>query len=130
MKPATRDWVRKAEHDYLAAVDLARRRKLPVYDTVCFHAQQSAEKYLKARMEEAGMSIPRTHDLEDLLNQLLSIEPRWALFRAALQTLSDFAVDFRYPGQSAAKTQARQALADCTLVRREVRLRLGIRDRG
>ncbi|HYV27017.1 MAG TPA: HEPN domain-containing protein [Candidatus Eisenbacteria bacterium] len=127
MKTATRDWVRKAEHDYLAAVDLARRRKQPVYDAVCFHAQQSAEKYLKARMEEAGMSIPRTHDLEDLLNQLLSIEPRWATFRAASQTLSDFAVDFRYPGQSATKAQALQALADCKSLRREVRSKLGLR---
>ena len=55
MKPATREWVAKAEEDFLSATDLARRRNRPVWSTVCFHTQQCAEKYLKARMEEAGM---------------------------------------------------------------------------
>jgi hypothetical protein len=52
MKAATRDWITKAEHDHLAAADLARRRKLPLHDMVCFHCQQSAEMYLKACLEE------------------------------------------------------------------------------
>ena len=43
MKAATRDWVATAEEDYLAAVDLARRRKRPVWSAVCFHTQQCAE---------------------------------------------------------------------------------------
>src|SRR5437868_5226283 len=99
MKPVTREWVMKAEEDFLSAVDLARRRKRPVWNAVCFHCQQAAEKYLKARMHEAGLTVRRTHDLDALLNDLLSIEPLWAAFRPALQDLSDFAVDFRYPGK-------------------------------
>jgi HEPN domain-containing protein len=71
MKQATCDWVKKAEEDYLAAFYLARRRKRRLHNTVCFHCQQSAEKYLKARIEEAGLRIPRSHDLESLLNILL-----------------------------------------------------------
>jgi HEPN domain-containing protein len=67
MKAATRDWIEKAEADHLAAVDLARRRKLPLHDMVCFHCQQSAEKYLKARLEEAGIHFRKTHDLEAIL---------------------------------------------------------------
>jgi HEPN domain-containing protein len=126
MKQATREWVAKAEEDFLAATDLARRRKRPVWSTVCFHAQQCAEKYLKARMEEAGLPIPRTHDLEVLLNPLLPVEPLWAALRTALQTLTDYAVDFRYPGQMAHKTHAERALRDCKAVRREVRLSLGL----
>lgn len=59
MKAATRDWIAKAEADYLAAVDLARRRKLPLHDMVCFHCQQSAEKYLKARLEEGALHFPK-----------------------------------------------------------------------
>ena len=39
MKPSTREWVAKAEEDFLAAQDLARRRKLPLWSSVCFHAQ-------------------------------------------------------------------------------------------
>ncbi len=60
MKAATRDWVQKAEHDFLAAVDLGRRRKKPLHDMVCFHCQQAAEKYLKARLEEAAIHFPKT----------------------------------------------------------------------
>jgi HEPN domain-containing protein len=79
MKPSTLEWIEKAEEDFWAAGDVARCRKRPVWSTVCFHAEQCAEKYLKARMEEAGLPILRTHDLEVLLNQLLSVEPLWGL---------------------------------------------------
>ena len=126
MKHVTREWIVKAEDDFLAALDLARRRKRPVWDAVCFHCQQAAEKYFKGRMHEAGMTIPKTHDLEALLNYLLPIQPLWAAFRPALQNLSDFAVDFRYPGKRATKSHARRALADCKAVRSEVRLSLGL----
>jgi|ERR1051325_2440465 HEPN domain-containing protein len=126
MKPVTREWVAKAEEDLLAAVDLGRRRKRPVWDAVCFHCQQATEKYLKARLHEAGLAVPRTHDLESLLNLLLPAEPLWSAFRPALQDLSDYAVDFRYPGHRATKAKARRALADCKAVRREVRHSLGL----
>jgi HEPN domain-containing protein len=126
MKPSTREWVAKAEEDYLAALDLARRRKRPLWSGVCFHAQQCAEKYLKARMEEAGLPLQRTHDLDQLLNYLLPVEPLWSAFRPALQILTDYAVDFRYPGHSANKSHARRALVDCKSIRREVRTNLGL----
>src|ERR1035441_6136638 len=70
MKPSTREWVAKAEEDYLAALDLARRRKRPLWSGVCFHAQQCAEKYLKARMEEAGLAVPNA-DLDVLAKREL-----------------------------------------------------------
>jgi HEPN domain-containing protein len=63
MKPITAEWVEKAEGDFATA-----RRELeidvnPNFDAVCFHAQQCAEKYLKARLIEAGIRFPKTHDL-------------------------------------------------------------------
>lgn len=50
MKPLTREWVEKTEGDFLTAARESRVRKSPNYDAVCFHAQQCAEKYLKARL--------------------------------------------------------------------------------
>ena len=44
MKPSTREWIKKAESDYQAALALSRRRKTPFHDEACFHFQQSAEK--------------------------------------------------------------------------------------
>ena len=48
MKPITKEWVDKAEEDWSTALREVRVRKNPSYDSVCFHAQQCAEKYLKA----------------------------------------------------------------------------------
>ena len=47
MKRKTMTWVRKAEDDWDAACELATRSP-PLRDAVCFHCQQSAEKYMKA----------------------------------------------------------------------------------
>lgn len=52
MNPATAEWVSKAEGDFLTAGRELRARKSPNYDAVCFHAQQCAEKYLKAVLQE------------------------------------------------------------------------------
>jgi HEPN domain-containing protein len=127
MKAATRDWIEKAEADFLAAVDLARRRKLPLHDMVCFHCQQSAEKYLKARLEEGAVNFPKTHDLENLLTLLLPLEPLWAALNAATKRLKPFGVLIRYPGNDASKAQAKQAMTDCKAVRREARIALGLK---
>ena len=66
MKNTTREWVRKAEADYRAAQKLNRGSDR-LHDPSCFWCQPSAEKYLKALMEELGLTIPRTHILKDVL---------------------------------------------------------------
>jgi HEPN domain-containing protein len=121
MKAATRDWIKKAEHDFLAAIDLGRRRKKPLHDMVCFHCQQAAEKYLKARLEEAAIYFPKTHDLESLLHLLISLEPLWVTLTLATRRLKPFGVLIRYPGNDATKSQAKQAILDCKSIRTEVR---------
>jgi len=98
MKASTREWVAKAEEDFTVTRLLARPRKKPLWSPVCFHAQQCVEKYLKARLNEASLPLPRTHDLEQLLNQVLAVESLWAAFRPVLKRLSDAAVVPRYPG--------------------------------
>ncbi|MBI3946931.1 MAG: HEPN domain-containing protein [Armatimonadetes bacterium] len=40
----------------------------PVWDGIVFHAQQEAEKYLKAYLEERGILFHKSHDLIALLN--------------------------------------------------------------
>lgn len=67
MKPATREWVGKAEADFLSAYREYRARNRPNFDATCFFTQQCIEKYLKARLIEAGKPTPRTHDLPALL---------------------------------------------------------------
>ena len=61
MKKSTREWVKKAEQDYVLAVQ-GSRSEVPVHDGVCFHCQQCAEKYLKGLMEELGLAVPKTRN--------------------------------------------------------------------
>jgi HEPN domain-containing protein len=78
MNPLTLEWIEKAEGDFATAGRELRARKQPNYDAVCFHAQQSAEKYLKALLQEQGTAVPRTHMLLDLLAICLKINPHLA----------------------------------------------------
>jgi len=127
MKPITREWVEKAEGDFATAKREYRTRKSPNYDSACFHSQQCAEKYLKARLQEAEIVFSKTHNLIALLDLILPVEPLWKDLYPLLQTLNTLAIDFRYPGESADKALARKALDACQAVRKRVRLSLGLK---
>jgi HEPN domain-containing protein len=128
MKPVTRDWVKKAENDFKVASQILRRRKDIVPDAASFFCQQCIEKYFKARLVEAGISFPRTHDLLVLLNLCAPVEPLWSAYAKVVDTMSDYAVDYRYPGQSATLREARTALKHCRSLRGEVRRSLGLKN--
>lgn len=66
------------------------------YDTACFHAQQAAEKYLKATLAFHGVMIPRTHDLEELQIMCAEFVKVAGFSGLALEELSDYAVSVRY----------------------------------
>jgi HEPN domain-containing protein len=127
MKPITAEWVAKAEGDYAIVRRESRVRKLPSLDGICFHAQQCAEKYLKAILAEAAIPFGKTHDLVALLEQVLSQWPASEAFRADLAYLTDFAVAFRYPGESADRRTARDAAGRCRKFRSAARRALGLR---
>lgn len=110
MKRTTRERVRKAESDFQLAVTIARGTH-PFPDEQCFHCQQAAEKYLKAILEELGVTIPKTHLLVALLALLVPHHVVLRSLRRGVDFLTRFAVDARYPGYRANKRQA--AAAPC-----------------
>ena len=75
---------------------LTLRERCPV-GTVCFHAQQCAEKYLKALLTYRAIEFPKTHDLVVLLNRLGS-ESGLELRVEEVQALNRFSTEARYPG--------------------------------
>jgi HEPN domain-containing protein len=125
MKKLTAERVRKAEADYRLAAKLGRGRDV-FHDQLCFHCQQSAEKYLKALLEELGESIPRTHILQDLLGRLLPHHASLRPLGRGLRFLTRFAVGTRYPGAAATKRQAMAALRWAGRVRIACRGLLGL----
>ena len=127
MKANTREWIDKAEADFVSAGREYLARKRPNFDAACFFAQQCVEKYLKARLVEANIAFPKTHDLEALLDLVLPIEPLWEAFRSTLGDLTSFAAAFRYPGESATRDMARTAVKDATRIREQMRRDMGLR---
>jgi len=126
MKKATREWVRKAEKDYQAAVELAKASK-PFPDQIAFLCQQSAEKYLKALLEEQAIAVEKTHELARLLNRLASVHPALRSLRRGLVFLTNFAVEPRYPGENTTRRQATAALRWAGRVRTACRDILGMK---
>lgn len=126
MKPATLEWIEKAERDFRSARRELRVRKQPNCDLLCFLCQQCAEKYLKAHLVEAGQTFAKIHDLEELLDSVLKIVPRLEHLRPGLASLTDHAVVFRYPGESATMEVARTAFVNCSAARSAIRQCLGL----
>ena len=127
MRPITSEWVSKAEGDFATLQREIQAVDCPNYDGICFHAQQCAEKYLKARLSEAGSSFGKVHDLVALLDVVLVCEPTWNAFREDLAYLTDFAVNYRYPGESADKVAAHDAHEKCKRFREIVRQALDLK---
>ena len=91
------DWLRHARSDL--AIAGARKSRRVLYEHQCFHAQQAAEKAVKALLVAHSISAPRSHDLAFLLAQL----PRGIALPVALvdlPLLTKYAVQLRYPGET------------------------------
>ena len=111
-----RAWVEKAEED-LTLARSALQRKKPLITGACFHAQQCAEKYMKALLVSKRADFPMTHDLlvlNDLCSHagiLLEIDPK------LLNSLTDYAVRTRYPGEGPTLNDAKEAMQTAKLIR-------------
>ena len=127
MNELTTEWIAKAEGDYATADRERRARRRPNYDAACFHAQQTAEKYLKAFLQEQSANFPKTHSLIELLEIALPFDESLELQRELLVQLERYAVRYRYPGESADKDEARAALRAAKVVRTFIRQRLGLK---
>jgi HEPN domain-containing protein len=127
MKPLTKEWVSKAEGDFVSAVRELRAKKSPNYDSACFHAQQCAEKYLKAILQENNIEFGKTHNLSALLDKAITKYPLLEGLRSVLHALNVFAIDYRYPGESADKELASQAVKLCGEVRGVIRRNLHLK---
>ena len=128
MKPATLEWVQKAEGDMQTALREFDVRDDTNYDAVCFHAQQCAEKYLKGRLIEEDVPFPKAHALGKLLDLVLPLHPEWADLRQGLNSLTDTAIESRYPGYSTDRPDAEESLAVARRVRDLVRQALFLTD--
>ena len=121
-----KSWISYAEDDFAAAKTLLRQKK-PMLFGSCFHAQQCAEKYLKALLLLKDIEFPKTHDLPTL-NTLCEQAGIFTGFD--LQMLVDLtrhAVQTRYPGNQPTMEEAKEALRITIEIRKFARTYLGLK---
>ena len=113
-------WRDKANSDLQnAAIILAAPTKSPPLDTVCFHCQQAAEKFIKAFLIYHGKSFPFTHNLADLVAICMEVDLAFAAIQRKAETLTPFAVEIRYPDDfhMPAREEAEEAFAIATEIK-------------
>jgi HEPN domain-containing protein len=120
------EWVEKAEEDFHVVLSLARARRYSAHNAVCFHAQQCIEKYLKAILEKQASVVHKIHSLPVLLDKCAIVHPDLVAFRPGMVRLSVYAVEFRYPGESATIEDAKIAIAIMKQARVHLRTVLGL----
>ena len=99
-KELASQWLEKARHDLFTARRVLDAEDGPT-DTPCFHAQQTAEKTLKAILTAAGVRYERAHDLMPLLEKSASLVPELSQLREVCAQLSEYAVQVRYLSETA-----------------------------
>jgi len=113
-------WVEYADEDLrMARHGLVLGAEAP-YRLIAYHAQQCAEKYLKAYLVFRGIDFPFTHNILRLL-ELCAAE--WVATIRHAEVLTTYAVTTRYPGEDEQVTEqeARAAIITATEVRQTVR---------
>ena len=115
------EWVAKAEDDLKNAAHTLKLGRACPTGTVCFHAQQCVEKYLKAYLTFRKVDFPKSDEMEKLIS-LLPAEARPSLGVDEQARLTEYAVGPRYPGWGEVSlAEARRAVALARRVRKHVR---------
>lgn len=91
-----KEWFAIAVTDLASAKFLQNMRPVPV-EIICYHCQQSAEKFLKGYLAFQGEDIQKTHDLTRLRLSCQQYDEGFAALEKSCLILTDFGVNVRYP---------------------------------
>ena len=125
MLKVIRQWINRAEEDFRnAEYTLTLKEDCP-FGTICFHAEQCVEKYLKALLVFKGIDFPKTHNIPEEV-ALLPALVRPALSAEEQEQLTDYATVLRYPGdwEPITREDAEAAVKVARKVREAVRKHL------
>ena len=119
------EWLAKAGADLLVCEQLLGQGAV-FLETVSFHAQQAAEKSLKALLVARQVEFPKTHDIEHLVELVALDDAALAEALADAAELTPFGVEYRYPGEYAPVTAetARECVSTARKVHDEISRRL------
>lgn len=98
LKKQVRNWIEIAEEDLRVAKHSFTLESNIPYRIICYHAQQCAEKYLKAFLVSKLIEFPYTQSIDYLLKLIQPIEPITEILNDACE-LTNYAIAKRYPGE-------------------------------
>ena len=104
-------WLNRARKD-LAAGELLLKGAFEDYENVGFHAQQAAEKFIKAFLVCHQIEFSKTHNIALLTQLVASVDPELAKKLTGADELTPYGVEFRYPGDlpSVSRTDGEKAV--------------------
>jgi len=120
-----RMWVERAEEDLLVAELLLSSEESCPSSTICFHAQQCAEKYIKALLVSLPIPFPKVHDIGELLH-LVPASIKVPLTAEEQEQLTFYATTARYPGdyEPVSRENAEEMLSAARNLRDAIRAQL------
>jgi HEPN domain-containing protein len=118
-------WLTFADEDLKMASETLSRSVGGPYRLIAYHAQQCAEKYLKAYLVHQDVDFPYTHNIRRLL-KLCGQHATWPQDLEDAEELTPYAITARYPGEDEEVTQAEatQAVDIARQVQNRVRIEL------
>ena len=117
-------WLDRADSDFGAMGALLASGQSP--DTICLHAHQAAEKYLKAAIIRSNVRPPRTHDLRELAGRCVPVIRDDSHVHGACALLHALWPNLRYPNDPMpTPDDARMAVTAATAVREAVMRLIG-----
>ena len=121
-----KQWLIHGDEDLrLAAHAMTLQAEEPPYRLIAYHAQQCAEKCLKAFLVYCGVDFPYTHNISTLL-ELCSEHADWPVELRDAEQLTLYSITTRYPGeeQEVTEDEARRAVELAQKVRTQLRTAL------
>ena len=119
-------WFKKADNDIKNAQVVIEAEEPPT-DTICFHCQQTAEKYLKGFLVYHNSGFKKEHDIDYLLDLCCQIDSSFDSLRDIAECLTPYAVESRYPMDifdEYPEEEAREAIEIAEHIRKFVREKL------
>jgi len=115
------EWFEFAKQDLQVAKTLRKFHHPNPIEPICFHCQQSTEKYLKGYIALNGTTPPMTHDLVALGDKCISIDDKFADLYSQFEFLTIYAVAARYPkGLDILESDMNQAIKYAESIEKEV----------
>ncbi|MBC8509817.1 MAG: HEPN domain-containing protein [Chloroflexi bacterium] len=119
----TKAWLRYAAGD-LAVAQRELDSEIPVYHTICFLCQSSAEKFIKGFLISCGWHLEKTHDIVELLGYCSDYDSVLGSMIVEGAILNEYIVAGRYPGDVAAEGISADAAKEALEAVHRIRARI------